>query len=337
MCYFVTAQPHSGMIIGYFANNIELKRIYLYRMVKSSILFLGSGSSSGTPHLFHLMKPASHFPEDTIAQQAHRTSIMAVQGDPVNNKNYRCNPSILIRYRGGSDGEKNILVDVGKTFREAVVRWFPRHNVESVDAVLLTHGHADAILGLDDIRGVQDRIVKEPLNVYLSEGCMDAVRKMLYYLVKDPAQEQLRAVSNLKWNVVSHGQILNLFGLEICPVDVMHGEDMTSFGFIFGERDRVCYISDVSRILPETMQIIKQKPVDILVIDTLFRERKYFSHFSLPEALEAVREIRPKKTYLIGMSSELELEATNAELKELLKEGLDVELCYDGLSIDVDL
>ena len=285
------------------------------------------------------MQPQTHF-QGEEDQAKYLTSIKAAEGNPINNRNYRCNPSIMIRYRGFPDEEKNILVDVGKTFRESVIRWFPRHQVRSVDAVLLTHGHADAIFGLDDIRCVQDRVIKTPLNVYLSEECMQAVRQMLYYLVKDETAEQtqLRSVSNLKWNIVSPGRFVNICGLNILPLNVMHGEDMTSFGFIFGERDRVCYISDVSRIPSETMDVILEKPVDVLVIDALFKKRKYFSHFSLPEAIEAIRTIRPKKAYLIGMASCLEYEQTNAELKELLlREGLDVELSYDGLSIAVDL
>ncbi|CAN0271964.1 unnamed protein product, partial [Ectocarpus fasciculatus] len=303
----------------------------------SSILFLGTGSSSGTPHPYHLMRPESHFQATKDSQSAYKTSIAASLGDPANNKNYRCNPSILIRYRGGENPEKNIIIDVGKTFRESIIRWFPRHNVSSVDAILISHGHADAIFGLDDIRGVQDRVIVEPLNVYLSKESMDTVRKMLYYLVKDDTVANVRTVSNLKWNLLTHAKSIDLFGLEICPVNVMHGEDMISFGFIFGKRERVCYISDVSRILPDTMRLIKSKPVDILVIDALFRSRKYFSHFSLPEAIDAIREIRPKTAYLVGMSSELESEETNTLLKNLLDEGLVVELAYDGLSIDVDL
>ena len=46
-------------------------------------------------------------------------------------------------------------IDVGKTFRENAIRWYPKHGVTKLDAVLLTHGHADAILGLDDLRGLQ--------------------------------------------------------------------------------------------------------------------------------------------------------------------------------------
>ena len=283
------------------------------------------------------MRPESHFQITKDSQTAYKTSIAASIGDPANNKNYRCNPSILIRYRGGETAEKNIVIDVGKTFRESIIRWFPRHNVSSVDAILLSHGHADAIFGLDDVRGIQDRVIVEPLNVYLSKECMDTVRKMLFYLVKDDTAENVRTVSNLKWNLISHAKSIDLFGLEICPVDVMHGEDMTSFGFIFGKRERVCYISDVSRIPGDTMKLIKSSPVDILVIDALFKNRKYFSHFSLPEAIESIREIRPKKAYLFGMSSELESAETNRQLRKLLDEGLVVELAYDGLSIDVDL
>jgi phosphoribosyl 1,2-cyclic phosphodiesterase len=44
---------------------------------------------------------------------------------------------------------------IGKTFSQNVLRWFPPHDVPSVDSVVLTHAHADAMLGLDDLRDVQ--------------------------------------------------------------------------------------------------------------------------------------------------------------------------------------
>uniref|UniRef100_A0A453JLJ9 Uncharacterized protein n=1 Tax=Aegilops tauschii subsp. strangulata TaxID=200361 RepID=A0A453JLJ9_AEGTS len=64
----------------------------------------------------------------------------------------RCNTSLLIDYCQDEGAHKYIIIDVGKTFREQVLRWFVCHKIPCVDSIILTHEHADAILGLDDIR-----------------------------------------------------------------------------------------------------------------------------------------------------------------------------------------
>lgn len=43
---------------------------------------------------------------------------------------------------------RNILIDTGKTFYEGTMEWFSKYNFRRIDAVILTHGHADAILGI---------------------------------------------------------------------------------------------------------------------------------------------------------------------------------------------
>lgn len=48
-----------------------------------------------------------------------------------------------------------VLIDCGKTFREVILNLFPKHGLKEVSALLLTHGHADAILGMDDLRDLQ--------------------------------------------------------------------------------------------------------------------------------------------------------------------------------------
>jgi phosphoribosyl 1,2-cyclic phosphodiesterase len=308
--------------------------------MSSSLLFLGTGSSTGTPNPFFLMKSPEHFVGDEDRYKGCLVSRKAVIGDPAHNKDYRCNPSMLIRYRNCESDEVNILIDCGKTFREAAIRWFPRNSVESVDAVLLSHGHADAIFGLDDLRGVQDRTIMTPIPIFLSSECMEVITKTLGYLIPKPASDDspTRTVASLKWNVIEPYVPLNVLGLNIIPIPVMHGEDMTSLGFIFGEKDRIVYISDISRILPESLHLIKQKEVSILIVDALFLRRTYFSHFNLPQALEFCRLIGAAKTLFVGMSSEFDHEEVNMELKSLFtSEGLDVQLSCDGQVIDVDL
>ena len=130
----------------------------------------------GTPKALHLMGHG-------FGTEGHAVSIKASQGDPRHNKDYRCNPSMLVRYHKGTPEETSVIIDVGKTFRESIVRWFPQHNVTAVDAIILTHGHADAIFGLDDIRGVQ---ASGSMPVYLSDECLQTVQRTFGYLFPTP-------------------------------------------------------------------------------------------------------------------------------------------------------
>jgi phosphoribosyl 1,2-cyclic phosphodiesterase len=96
--------------------------------------------------------------------------------NPKDNKNYRNNPSLLIHHYPLSSSNtninnntnetdqtttttypspKNVIIDVGKTFRETCLRWFPEFGITSLDAIVLTHQHMDAAAGLDDVRGFQ--------------------------------------------------------------------------------------------------------------------------------------------------------------------------------------
>ena len=82
-------------------------------------------------------------------------SKLASVGDPKTNKNYRNNPSLLISHRNNDDGMfksnsggnsdlaplRNVIIDVGKTFREGAIRWMPSHGIYNVDAIVLTHEH----------------------------------------------------------------------------------------------------------------------------------------------------------------------------------------------------
>lgn len=69
--------------------------------------------------------------------------------------------------------------------------------------------------------------------------------------------------------------------LEVTAFPVLHGEDYVSHGFLFGpEGNKICYISDVSRVPPESMTFLrKQGPLQLLVCDALTRDRKHPTHF----------------------------------------------------------
>jgi hypothetical protein len=131
-------------------------------------------------------------------------------------------------------------------------------------------------------------------------------------------------------------------GLEVDAFAVEHGPRFLSLGFGFGpSAAKFVYISDVSRVPPHTLQQLQAyERIATLVVDCLDpgdRGFTYPTHFSLPQALDLVRTLRPQKTLLVGMTHAFEHHAGNARLAALLgEEGLDVQLAYDGLCVHVD-
>ncbi|BBN08925.1 phosphoribosyl 1,2-cyclic phosphate phosphodiesterase [Marchantia polymorpha subsp. ruderalis] len=308
--------------------------------LSSELIFLGSGSSTGVPSPLCLLRPA-----DPPCHVCHS----AMEGPPEINKNYRCNPSLLINYKHEDGSRRYIQIDAGKNFKEQVLRWFLIHKVPRLDALLLTHEHADAMLGLDDIRGVQNYnsmndIAAMP--VFVSQHTMDSVNAKFPYLVEKTLKEgqEVRRVAQLDWRVIdtSCSALFDAVGLEITPLPVMHGEDYLSLGFLFGKKHRVAYISDVSRIPETTEQVISAAgdlgPVDILILDSLYKSGPHNTHFCYEDSLAAVKRLRPRRAFFVGMTHEFEHERDNAELAEWSqREGIEVQLAYDGMRIPVCL
>jgi len=343
---------------------------------KPGILFLGTGSSTGCPKPLCaiLNKYNTQIQQSaTGARFSCQVSQMAIQGDPKYNKNYRNNPSILISHFNNDDKQidkddlkddklKHVIIDVGKTFREGAIRWMPSHN-QSIDAIVLTHEHMDAIGGLDDVRGFQKVQKTEhgfagvPVPVFLSQRCFEAISRQFHYLVpkkSEPLEEDSikgskkveRHVASLDYQIVKAFEPFVAAGLKITPLPVMHGEDLICLGFSFSIRNytsheskvvsqqtHVVYLSDISRMIPSTQAYILEKlpPTDILVVDSLLVEKRHPTHFCLTQAVEIAQELGAKQTYIVGMNCDAfkPHDEMNEELSKL--EGVNVQLAHDGL------
>ncbi|KAK3207140.1 hypothetical protein Dsin_021186 [Dipteronia sinensis] len=228
---------------------------------RSALIFLGTGCSSAVPNAMCLIQPSD--PPCHVCFQS-------MSLPPDRNPNY-------------SDGKQYyILIDVGKNFREQVLRWFTYHKIPQVDSIILTHEHADAILGLDDIRAVQPHSPTndiDPTPVYLAQYAMESIAMKFPYLVRKKLIEgqEVRRVAQFEWNIIEE-QVDKPFvasGLKfILCLLVMHGEDYISLGFLFGENCRVAYISDVSRLsFKHRIRISKTGAgqLDLLILDTLYQ------------------------------------------------------------------
>lgn len=229
-----------------------------------------------------------------------------------------------------------------------MLRWFTIHKIRQVDTIILTHEHADATLGLDDIRSVQPFSPTNdisPTPVYLSQYAMDSITEKFPYLVQKKLNEgqEVRRVAQFNWKIIENDceKSFVASGLPFVPLPVMHGEDYICLGFLFGEKFRIAYISDVSRFLPTTEFVISKSgagQVDLLILDTLYKNGSHNVHLCLPQSLEVVKRICPKQAFFVGMTHEFDHDKDNALLMEWSKrEGIPVQLAYDGLRIPVDL
>ncbi|CAD6205946.1 unnamed protein product [Miscanthus lutarioriparius] len=186
---------------------------------------------------------------------------------PDRNPNYRCNTSLLVDYCHDDGTHKYILIDVVKAFREQVLRWFVRHKIPSIDSIILTHEHADAVLGLDDLWVALPSSQRNEKSSYFSHPVHNGQKLQEGDDFARPAQ--------LDWTIIE-GDVDKPFvasELEFWPLPVMHGEDYVCLGFLFGRKVRVAYLSDVSRILPTTEHAISksgagQGQLDLLILET---------------------------------------------------------------------
>ncbi|XP_015579812.1 putative hydrolase C777.06c isoform X2 [Ricinus communis] len=284
---------------------------------QSEIIFMGTGTSEGIPRVSCLTNPLKKCPVCSKAVEP-------------GNKNRRLNTGLLIRYAGPA-GTQNILIDAGKFFYHSALRWFPTFGLRTIDAVIITHSHADAIGGLDDLRDWTNN-VQPHIPIYVAERDFEVMKKTHYYLVDTSVIIPGAAVSELQFNIM-HEEPFIVCDLKITPLPVWHGPGYRSLGFRFG---KICYISDVSDIPEETYPLLKD--CEILILDALRPDRSSSTHFGLPRALDEVRKIQPKRTLFTGMMHLMDHEKVNEYLLKLMEsEGLDVQLSYDGLRVPVTL
>ena len=222
-------------------------------------------------------------------------------------KDKRLRASVLIE-----EGDITLVIDTGPDFRQQMLR----AEVKKLDAILFTHEHRDHIAGLDDIRAY-NFILKKPMDVYAEERVIRALNNEFPYIF---AERKYPGIPQVNIHYIENQQF-NINGLVVQPIRALHYR-LPVLGYRIGD---FAYITDANYIPPE--EIEKLHDLKVLVICAL-RVKDHISHFTLPQALDVIDEVKPEEAYLTHISHQLGL---HYEVQKGLPDR--VSLSYDGLEL----
>lgn len=223
-------------------------------------------------------------------------------------KDKRLRSAVLVE----ADGQC-IVIDTGPDFRQQMLR----ERVQKLDAVLFTHAHMDHTAGLDDVRAFNFKWKKD-MEVYADAPTIKVLKRQFEYVF---AAKKYPGVPLINLTEINPDEDLEINGLSITPIKVMHHK-MPVLGFRIGD---IVYITDANYIAEAEME--KIKGCKLLILNAL-RHRSHISHFTLSEAVDLVKLIKPEKAYFTHISHQLGL---HEEISKSLEH--DIYLAYDGLKV----
>ena len=228
--------------------------------------------------------------------------------------NRRTRPSILLAYNN-----RVILIDTGPDFHAQALREGIRH----VDAVLYTHGHADHIMGFDDLRPLSFR-VKGNLPIYADKETADNIERIFEYTFRKENRYPTSARVDIHRIDPTPGAGIDIFGACFQRIPVTHGREEIT-GYRFGS---AAYLTDLSDLPEKSFPLLQN--LDVLILDAL-RHDPHPSHSHLDKSIAIVEQLKPKRAFFTHMSHDLDHDATNAKLPP------HIRLAYDGQQITLEI
>lgn len=250
----------------------------------SEAIILGSGTSNGVPML----------------GQTYSREFLA---NPKNHRNRSC------LYLSGPRG--SLLVDCPPEMRLMCTG----ANITDFDAVLITHSHADHIMGMDDLRSICMK-TGQPVVVYTLPRYQDDIRRVFDYAFR----EFPSGVFVPRFDLRDVPDVIEVGGLQVRTFLVAHGTVP-----VIGIRvNGFAYVTDVSDIPSEARKHLDG--LDVFVVDAV-RYKPHPNHFHFERAIEVAQGIGAKKTYFTHLGADYDHDETNARLPK------GIELAYDGLRV----
>lgn len=275
--------------------------------------FLGTGTSAGVPMIGC---PCAVCTSDDPRDRRDRCSVLITWDDPglnVDAKHLTVNPD--------QAGRRQVLIDTSPDLRHQAIG----AKLSRMDAVMVTHAHADHVFGLDDLRRFT-ATMDGPLEVYAEPPVHDALGRMFEHIFHRHRNVNNSFVASLSPLALTTGVPVELYGATWTPLRLMHGR-LPIHGFRVDHRGAsLAYCTDVSSIPPESYELLQN--LDVLVIDAL-RPRHHPTHLSTDQALDIIAQLAPTQAYLTHLAHD----ESHATLAARLPQG--VAPAHDGLEVNI--
>jgi len=236
--------------------------------------------------------------------------------DPTNPKNRRRRCSLMVE-RAGGQGTTRIVIDTAPDLREQLID----ANVDHIDAVFLTHEHADQTHGIDDLRSVVLH-QRARIPVYLNTSTADHILLRFSYCFVSPPGSDYPPI--LTSHSIEAGEIRTIAGkggdLSLSAFTLQHG-NIPALGYRIGD---AAYTPDVSDIPRASWAALEN--LDLWIIDAL-RYAPHPSHFSLEDALGWVHRFKPRRAVITNMHSDFDYDVLSDKLPS------NIVPAYDGMRL----
>lgn len=230
--------------------------------------------------------------------------------DPAEPKNRRTRVSIVVE-----TADTRILVDTAPDLRNQ----FLDNDIDTVDAVIWTHDHADHCHGIDDLRAVFHQTGK-PIPSYARPAALKSLAKRFAYAFE----------GHKYYPSICDGQVLEspveIGDICVSYVDQPHG-NITSAGLRFEHAGKsICYATDFGDVIGDMQCLYKE--CDLFVVDAL-REKPHPTHAHLDLTLALIHSVNPKFSLLTHMDKSMDYRTLLANLPK------NIEPAYDGYKIEI--
>jgi phosphoribosyl 1,2-cyclic phosphate phosphodiesterase len=233
--------------------------------------------------------------------------------DPNNPKNRRRRCSLLAELQS-EHGITRVLIDTSPDLREQLID----ANVDHLDAVFLTHEHADQTHGIDDLRSVVLH-QRSRIPVYLNQSTANEILLRFSYCFVSPEGSYYPPI--LTSHLIEGGESRSIEGkggrLEISAFLLQHGH-IPALGYRIGG---AAYTPDVNDIPRQSWPALEN--LDLWIIDAL-RYTGHPSHFSVSDALSWIERFKPRRAVITNLHSDLDYEVLRQSLPP------NVIPAYDG-------
>lgn len=213
-------------------------------------------------------------------------------------------------------GGRRLLVDTPPELRGQLVD----AGVDDVDAVFLTHPHADHLHGLDDLRIFSLRS-GSAVPLHVAEEHVAVLRRRFAYIWERRGEEPGTTLPDLTVEPFTAGEEIHPAGIPLTPLSFPHGR-VRSYGFRAGPLGVVVDAKEIPEEAREALRGIRT-----LVVNALWHGDPHPTHFNVEEAVEAARSLDAERTYLTHLTHRLEYGETARRLPEGMMPA------HDGLEV----